>query len=300
MRKLNFLVLIVLITTSSLAQELNCKVQVISPTLKSSPENTQLLEALQQSIFNLMNSTKWTDDIFQDHEKIDCNLLITVNSIESSKNYQATLQVTSRRPVFNSNYNSTLVNTLDKSFNFTYQLNSPIVYTQGTFTDNLSGVLAYYAYYMIGMDYDSYSLEGGTPYFVKAQQISNQAQSGGGAGWDSKDRNSGRYWIVENVLSAQFKQMRKSVYEYHRLGLDNAYEDVKVALTNITKALTYLQDVHARQPNSINMRIYFAAKSDEVVNIYSEAEPAQKNTVFNIVRRIDPGNIAKYQRIIKR
>lgn len=299
MNKIFSLVLSFLFCGHIFSQELNCKVEVISPTLKSSPENTQLLEALQQSIFNLMNSTKWTDDIFQDHEKIDCNLLITVNSIKSLKQVDATLQVTSRRPVYNSNYNSTLVNTLDKSFTFTYELNSPLVFTQGTFTNNLSGVLAFYAYYMIGMDYDSFSLEGGSPYFLKAQEISNLAQSSGGGGWDSKDRNS-RYWIIENVLNAQFKQMRKSVYEYHRLGLDNAYDDVKSALSTITKALTYLQDVHARQPGSVNMRIYFAAKSDEVVNIFSEAESAQKNTVFNIVRRVDPGNIAKYQRIIKR
>lgn len=294
-----FTLLILIFTTKSFSQELNCTVEVISPTLKSSPENKQILEALQQSVYNLMNSTKWTDDQFQNHEKIECNLLITVNSIKSLKQFEATLQVSSRRPIFNSNYNSPLVNTLDKSFNFNYELNSPLVYSQSAYTDDLSGVLSYYAYYIIGMDYDSYSLEGGTSYFVKAQQISGLAQSSGGSGWDSKDINS-RYWIIENVVSAQFKQMRKSVYEYHRLGLDIAYEDPKTSVSSITKAITYLQDVHARQPGSINMRIYFAAKADEVINIYSEADATEKNTVFNIVRRIDPGNIAKYQNIIKK
>lgn len=283
----------------SYSQELNCKVTVRAPTLQQSPENIQLLEAVQTAIFNLMNNTKWTQETYQEHEKIECNLLITINSIQSQKNYTGTILVSSSRPVYNSNYNSPLVNTLDKKFNFFYQLNSPLVYRKAAFSDNLSGMLSFYAYYIIGMDHDSFALEGGTPFFIKAQEISNLAQSSGGEGWDSKDRNN-RYWIVENVLNAQFKKMRQSVYEYHRLGMDNAFTDQKKALADMTKAISYLQDVHARQPGSINMRIYFAAKADEVVNIFSSAEPQQKNTVFNLVRRVDPGNIAKYQKIIKR
>jgi hypothetical protein len=301
MKKYSLLVLVILLTFIGKSQELNCKVQVTSPTLKSSPENVQLFEALQSSIFELMNNTKWTDDIFQDHEKIDCNMSIIVNSLKSNKNFEATIQITSRRPIFNSNYNSTVVNTLDKNFNFTYQLNTPIIYTKGAFTSNLPNVLAFYAYYMIGIDYDSYSLEGGTSHLTKAQEIANLAQSSGQKGWASSEsgRNN-RYWIIENALNPQFKQMRKCTYEYHRLGLDIVYNDTKGGVAAITKAITYLQDVHARQPGSINMRIYFLAKADEVVNIYSDADITQKNTVFNIVRRLDPGNIAKYQKIIKR
>ncbi len=299
MKSILIIIISSLIFSISFSQELNCRVSIVSPTLKSSPENTQLLDGLKSAITNIMNSTKWTDDIFQDHEKIDCEFVITVNEIKSQKNYKTTLQVISRRPVYNSSYSSPLVQTLDKNFNFSYELGAPINITQGVYNGDLPGILAFYAYYIIGMDYDSYSLEGGTPYFLKAQEISNLAQSSGGAGWASSDRNN-RYWIIENILNAQFKQMRKSVYEYHRLGMDVAYDDVKGALKVITKALTYLQDVHARQPGSLNMRIYFVAKSDEVVNVFSEADPTQKNTVFNIVRRIDPGNIAKYQKIIKR
>lgn len=295
------LIFFALFTLISNSQELNCKVTVSSPTLQSSPENVQVFNALQKAIFDLMNNTKWTNDIFQDHEKIDCNLAIILNSINNNTEFEGTIQVTSRRPIFNSNYNSTLVNTLDKNFSFSYQINSPLVYTQGVFTSNLPNILAFYAYYMIGMDYDSYSLEGGSPYLIKAQEISNLAQSSGQKGWASSESGrSNRYWIVENALNPQFKQMRKCVYEYHRLGLDLAYDDVKTSVANITKAITYLQDVHARLPGSVNMRIFFVAKSDEVVNIYSEADITQKNTVFNIVRRLDPGNIAKYQQIIKR
>lgn len=301
MIKYSFLTLFVLITLIGNAQELNCKVQVTSPTLKSSPENVQIFTALQQSIFDLLNNTKWTDDVFQEHEKIDCSISIILNSITSNTNFEGTIQIVSRRPIFNSSYSSTVVNTLDENFTFTYQLNSPIVYTQGTFVSNLPSVLAFYAYYIIGMDYDSYSLEGGTPYLIKAQEISNLAQSSGQKGWvSSESGRRNRYWIIENALNPQFKQMRKCVYEYHRLGLDLAYNDEKTAVANITKAITYLQDVHARQPGSVNMRIFFIAKSDEVVNVYSEADVTQKNTVFNIVRRLDPGNIAKYQQIIKR
>jgi hypothetical protein len=301
MIKYSLLIFLVLFATIGKSQELNCNVTLASPTLKSSPENVQIFDALEKAIYDLMNNTKWTDDIFQDQEKIDCNVSIILNSISSNTNFSGTIQITSRRPIFNSSYSSTVVNTLDKNFNFTYQLNTPLIYTKGVFTTNLPNVLAFYAYYMIGMDYDSYSLEGGSPHLIKAQEISNLAQSSGQSGWASSEsgRNN-RYWIIENALNPQFKQMRKCIYEYHRLGLDVSYDDSKSGVAAITTAITYLQDVHARQPGSINMRIFFLAKADEVVNIYSEADVTQKNTVFNIVRRLDPGNISKYQQIIKR
>lgn len=284
-------------------QELNCKIQILSPSIQQSPENVQLLDAFKNAVFEMMNNTKWTDEIYKDHEKIECNLIVTVNSIKSLKNFNASFQVSSGRPVFNTNYLSPLVNFVDKGakgagVNFTYELGQPLAFSPSVFRDQLSSVLAFYAYYVIGMDRDSYELEGGTPYFTLAQNIVSQAQSTGN-GWTTDDNNN-RAWIIENVLNAQFKDMRKSVYEYHRMGFDVAYDDTKKALEVMTRSMTYLQGVHVRQPNSLNMKIYFNAKSDEVVNVWSEAERQQKSNVFNIVRRIDPGNLTKYQQMIRR
>lgn len=281
------------------AQELRCQVEILAPTLKSDPENTQVLDQFRKAVLNFMNNTKWTSEIFKEHEKIETSLLITINN-RSGNSFEAKIQVSSRRPVFNTNYTSTIVNTLDGSFDFTFQLNAPILFTQGTYTNNLSSVLAFYAYYVIGMDYDTYSLEGGTKYLLKAQEIANMAQSSGQKGWASSENNTNRYWIIENILNAQFKGMRKCSYEYHRLGLDMAFDDAKKGVDNVTKALGYLSQVHTNKPGSVNMRLFFVAKVDEIVNVYSEADSQNKQTAFNLVRRFDPSNISKYQKMVRR
>ena len=224
--------------------------------------------------------------------------MITISN-RSGDAFEAKIQVSSRRPVFNTNYTSTVVSTLDNSFDFVYQLNAPILFTPGSYTNNLSSVLAFYANYVIGMDYDTYSLEGGSKYLLKSQEIVNNAQASGRTGWSSSGKISNRYWIIENLLNAQFKGMRKCSYEYHRLGLDMAFDDEKTGVSNITKALVYLQQVHENKPGSANMKLFFVAKSDEIVNVYSEADNVNKQTIFNLVRRLDPSNMTKYQSILK-
>ncbi len=298
MNKLVITFLALVISFSSLAQELRCQVDILAPTLKSDAENTQILESLQKTIYSFMNNTKWTSEVFKGHEKIETSILITINN-RSGNSFEAKIQVSSRRPIFNTNYNSTIVSTLDNSFDFVYQLNAPILFTPGSYTNNLSSVLAYYANYIIGMDYDTYSLEGGTKYLLKAQEIVNNAQSSGRTGWSSSGKINNRYWIIENILNAQFKGMRKCSYEYHRLGLDIAAENDKEGVTNVTKALVYLQQVHENKPGSANMKLFFVAKVDEIVNVYSEADNVNKQTIFNLVRRLDPSNIQKYQGILK-
>ena len=298
MNKLVITITLVLFSFISIAQELRCQVDILAPSLKSDAENTQVLEALQKTVFNFMNNTKWTSEVFKGHEKIETSLLITITS-RSGNSFQGKIQVASRRPVYNTNYTSTIINTLDNSFNFSYQLNAPVLFTPGSYTNNLSSVLAFYANYVIGMDYDTYSLEGGTKYLLNAQQIVNMAQSSGQVGWSSSGKIDNRYWIIENLLNAQFKGMRKCSYEYHRLGLDIASEDAKEGVKAVTKALVYLQQVHENKPGSANMKLFFVAKNEEIVNIYSEADNLNKQTIFNLVRRLDPSNMQKYQGILK-
>lgn len=298
MKKFLICILFVGLAVIAKSQELRCQVDILAPTLQSDPENTQVLEQFKSSVFDFMNNQKWTTETYKEHERIETSLLITINK-RSGSNFEAKIQVSSRRPIFNSDYSSTVVNTLDGSFNFSFQLNAPIIYTQGSYANNLSAVLAYYAYYVIGMDNDTYSLEGGTKYLLMAQEIANLAQSSGQSGWSASGDQDNRYWIVENLLNAQFKGMRQCSYEYHRLGLDIAYEDPKEAVKNVTKALGYLDQVHQIKPGSANMRLFFVAKSDEVVNIYSEADNLNKQTVFNLVRRFDPGNYTKYKKIVR-
>jgi hypothetical protein len=298
MKNILLATLFVLLGLLGNSQELRCEVELLAPQLKNDPENTQVLEQLKKTVLNFMNNTKWTSEVFKEHEKIETSILITISE-RSGDAFTAKIQVTSRRPVFNTNYTSTVVNTLDGAFNFTFQLNAPILFTQGAYTNNLSSVLAFYAYYVIGMDYDTYSLEGGTKYLLKAQEIANLAQSSGQLGWSSNESVNNRYWIIENILNVQFKGMRKCSYEYHRLGLDLAHDEAKNGVDNITKSLSYLEQVHVNKPGSVNMRLFFVAKVNEILNIYSEASNLNKQTVFNIVRRLDPSNIQKYQKMLR-
>ncbi|MDA9262251.1 DUF4835 family protein, partial [bacterium] len=259
MNKIIVTFLIVIFSLTANSQELRCQVDILAPTLKNDAENTQILEGLKKSIYNFMNNTKWTSEVFKGHEKIEASILITIAS-RTGTSFSAKIQISSRRPIYNTNYNSTIISTLDNSFDFGYQLNTPVLFTPGSYTNNLSSVLAFYANYIIGMDYDTYSLEGGTKYLLKAQQIVNMAQASGQAGWSSSGKINNRYWIIENILNAQFKGMRKCSYEYHRLGLDIATEDDKGGVSNVTKALVYLQQVHENQPGSANMKLFFVAK----------------------------------------
>ncbi|MEN8957419.1 MAG: DUF4835 family protein [Flavobacteriales bacterium] len=298
MNRITIIVAFILFSFVANAQELRCQVDMLSPTLQNDPENKQILEALQKSIFNFMNNTKWTTEVYKEHEKIESSILITISK-RTGTNFEAKIQVTSRRPVYNTNYNSTVVSIVDNSFNFSYQLNAPILFTPGTYTNNLSAVLAFYAYYIVGKDNDTYALEGGTKYLIKAQEIVNQAQSSGQAGWSSSGKISNRYWIMENLLNAQFKGLRKCDYEYHRLGLDLAADDKKVGVDGCTKALVYLQQVHENRPGSANIKFFFVAKLNEIVNVFSEADNASKQTVFNLVRSLDASNMQRYQAILK-
>ena len=300
MKNIILVALLLIYGFASNAQELRCQVDILAPTLKNDPENTQIFEQLKKTVYNLMNNTKWTDDVFKEHEKIESSLLITINN-KSGNAFEAKIQVNSRRPVYKTNYTSTVVNTLDGDFNFTFQLNAPLVFTKGAYTDNLSAVLAFYAYYIIGKDYDTYSLEGGTKYLLKAQEIVGLAQASGQKGWGSGEKGSkNRYWIIENILNVQFKGMRKCSYEYHRLGLDVAHSDAKKGVTAVTLALGYLQQVHTNKPGTVNMRLFFVAKVSEILNVYSEASNENKLAAFNIVKRLDPSNIQRYQKLLKR
>lgn len=299
MRKLFILSLISLLTFNLKSQELNCEVNIISPKLKSSPENVLIFDALKQSIFDFMNNTEWTDDVFQGNEKIECSFLITINEKLSSNEFSGTIQIQSRRPVFNSNYSTTLLNHVDKDFKFTFERNTQVVFVENQFTNNLSSILAFYAYLIIGTDYDSFSLEGGTPYFIKAQQIVNQAQTSGANGWKASENTRNRFWLVENILHVVFKPMRRCMYEYHRLGFDELYNEPIKGRNIITNCFNYLINVHNLRPLSINMKVFFNAKVDEIVNLFSEATPQEKDKVHELAKRLDPGNIAKYDKMKK-
>lgn len=299
MKRVVFIIVFIQVAFS-FSQELNCQISVTSnPNLDVTTTEKEIFQELETTIFEFMNETTWTKDQFEFEERINCNMQLSIVEVVSPGNYKAHLQVQVTRPVFNTTYNSTLFNFMDKNVGFKFERNAILVYSPNEFRDNLTSVFAYYAYMALGYDYDSFSLEGGSKFFNKAQEIVTLAQNGGGAGWSPSERGqTNRYWLVDNALQQLFKPLRMCFYEYHRLGLDKMYDNPQDARQNIFSSLQQLADVHKARPGSINIMTFLQAKVTELTGIFKDAETRQKTDLVNLLKRLDPANSSKYQEIL--
>ena len=297
MRKL-FFILLILLSVQTYAQELKCNVQVTTPQIQSSDK--KIYETLRTSIREFMNEKKWTNNTFAIEEKIECSILINISERISTEQFKATIQIQSRRPVFNSSYNSVMFNFIDKDFTFQYEENQPLKFTESSYTSNLASVLAYYAYIVIGLDFDSFSLYGGTTFYEKAQTIINNAQSSPDRGWKAFENKKNRYWLVENFLNQSYNRIRNCIYLYHRKGLDIMTNNQPNARGEIIKGLELFQKVNREKPGLFIKQMFFTAKSDELVNIFSESSPMEKTKVVKILKELDPSNSGKYNKIINK
>lgn len=281
-------------------QELNCKVDVMSDAkVVLSSTDKEIIEQMKQAMNDFMNNTKWTKDKFTTEERINCVLQFQITSIPSPGVFTGTIQVQCSRPVFNSSYNTTLLNLADQDVTIPFERNTVLLYTPNQFRDNLTSVLAYYAYLVIGMDYDSFSLKGGSSYFVEAQQIVSNAQSSGFPGWMSNETSKkNRYWIIDNVQQQLFEPLRECNYEYHRKGLDRLYENKEEAKKVMFTALEKLSKISSSRPSSINVTNFVQSKSLEIKNLYFDATQQDKTDMVNLLKKLDPVNASKYQEIL--
>jgi hypothetical protein len=296
--KLKALIFFILVSLASLrAQELNCQVNINTDQIQGTTEK-QIFEQLKKSIFEFMNNTKWTNDAFTTQERIDCSVLIIIQQKLSAEDYQATIQVQSRRPVYKSSYYTPVFNYEDDNFVFQYQQFTTLDFNQTTFQNNLTSVLAFYAYVILAADYDSFSPLGGTPYWQKAQTILNNAQSAPAEykGWRSNESNKNRYWLIENTLQPVFQGLRDCLYQYSLNGLDIMHEKAEEGRANVMKALELLK-VYAARPASFNMQLFFNAKRDELINIFKSATPEEKTKITDLLMQVDPANTTKYMKI---
>ena len=284
------------LTLHSFAQELNCSVQILSPTIQGTTEK-KILETLKQDIFQFMNSRKWTNDVFKTEERIECNLIIDVSAKDNDR-YTASIQLQLNRPVFNSSYKSLVFNYKDNDFAFNYVEFQPLEFNETSNSNNLTSILAYYAYMMIGLDYDTYSLEGGTPYFQKCQTIVANSQSSPEKGWKAFENQKNRYWLVENVMSASFKNLRECNYKYHRLGFDMMAKDVAGGRATVLEALQLTQKVFQEKPGTINLQMFFVAKFEEIVSLFSGGLPEEKSKVVTLCTKVDAGHANQYAKIL--
>ncbi len=278
------------------AQELNCTVQVNSQQVQQS--DRRIFETLQKAIYEFINTTKWTNDQYQLTERIECSMFISISQRVSADEFKATIQVQSRRPIYKTSYNSTILNTNDNDFEFKYIEFQPLQFSESTMLSNLTSVLAFYSYMIIAMDNETFAPNGGEVYFQKAMAIVNNAQGAVEKGWKQFESTSNRYWFVENFLNPRFKLMRESYYKYHRQGLDVMTADVETGRTAITECLNNIKKVRTDQQNAYLLRLWFNSKADELVNIYTTAFPDVKAKAVAILSEVDPGNANKYKKIL--
>jgi hypothetical protein len=296
-----YYLLLFLISLHGLArsQELNCNVQVSAQMIQGS--NREIFTNMQRDIYDFINNTVWTNHVFSYAERIDCNMLINLTEQISGDEFKGTIQIQLRRTVFNTTYNSTLLNFVDNNFQFRYVEFQTLEFDPTTHRSNLISVLAYYVYIILGVDYDSFSLLGGTEFFQMAEKIVTNAQNAVEAGWKPYDgsRNRNRYWLVKNILNKEYEDVRTFLYQYDINGLDRMESRNTEARNNIVESLRLLQDVYRKKPDPFMyyLQIVIDAKSDELISIFTEAFPEEKSRVVQILTEIDPANKSKYEKI---
>jgi len=274
------------------AQELNARVQLLAPQISNISKPT--IDALQKTIRDFLNNNKFSNETYKAQERIDCNFVITINSWDGGSGYTAEAQIQSSRPVYNSSYNSTLLNISDKNFDFTFNDGAVIDFSDQNYLSNISALLSYYAYTIIALDKDSFSKMGGTTYFKKAQNIINLAQASGNSGWKAADGLRNRFWFNENALNPIFSELRNFIYNYHFSGLDQLTDNDK-GLMPIVNALSSLQQMDKQKLGSIFPNVYFASKAEEITNVLSKLNTQERMKAYNLLSEIDPANIGKYE-----
>ncbi|TDU40553.1 uncharacterized protein DUF4835 [Gelidibacter sediminis] len=281
-------------TSFMFSQELNCNLVVNAQ--QTGNENVQVFKTLERQLTEFINNTQWTNKTYGPQERIDCSMVINVVDYNSDS-FQATIQVQSSRPVFNSSYNTPVYNFNDRNFTFQYLEFQNLVYNPTQFESNLVSVLAYHVFMILGLDADTFELNGGDPYYKQAQTITNYSQQGNFKGWKLEDGQQSRFALIDNVLSPTFKEFRTVMYNYHRKGLDVMAENDKKAKETIADVFDDLSTMNSRRPNSFLMRVFFDAKANEILDIFSDGPKVNITDVKDILNKVAPMHAAKWREI---
>lgn len=275
------------------AQDLNARVQILAPQISNS--NKRILDVLSAGIKDFLNGRRWSADALQAQERIDCNFVITITDWDGSSNFKAEAQIQSNRPVFNSTYSSTLLNITDRDFGFTYSEGQALDFSEQNYISNLSSLLAFYAYIITGLDYDTFSKFGGTPYYLKAQTVLDNAQASPNTGWKAFENLRNRFWLIENLTNKSYNTIRETLYTYHRDGLDVMAENQAKGRKAVMSVLPQLQKIDKQKQGSVLYQVFFTAKSDEIISVLSAADSQDRVKAFNVLSQVDPANSLKYQ-----
>jgi len=278
-------------------QELRCNVSVSSSRVEGTYK--QIFESMRKDIYEFMNNHKWSDNIFTMDERIECNIFIQITEQISADEFKGTMQVQLNRPIFNSSYDTPILNIKDNDIQFRYVEFQPLEFDETSNTNPLTNMLAYYANIILGFDYDTYSPLGGSAFYQKARDIVNKSQNAREKGWRAFEGNYNRFWLIENLTNKAYGPFRELIYRYHRLGLDVMAEKPDIGRAEIAEAMKNMQRIYRSKPDTYINRIFFDAKSDEIVNIFSRGSTDEKSRVMTILTECDPSNSGKYEKIMQ-
>jgi hypothetical protein len=307
MKKFNFLLLlfIVLGRFGGFSQELQSKVTVVASRVPTTVDK-KIFQTLQTQLTNFINNRKWTGDVFQPAERIECSFLLNIESVVETNVYKASLTVQAARPVYNSSYSTALINFQDADVTFRYVEYQPVEFNENrvqgsdALASNLTATFAYYVNIILGLDYDSFGAKGGGAYFQKAQNIVNNAPENKNiSGWKAFDGTRNRYWLAENLMNNRYNLVHDVIYTYYRQGLDNMYEKEAEARSKILNALVQLQAVNQDNPNSMIVAFFMLGKYQELSRIFKKATPPEKSRALEALQKLDIANISKYQQDLK-
>jgi len=284
MRKITFLLVFMFIALGVKAQELNCTITVNSDQV--SQTNQQIFKTLERSLNDFVNKNKWSNRIYKENERINAQMFITITDFESNR-FTGNIQIQSSRPVFNTSYESPIFNYKDDKFNFEYIEFQPLVFNENVFESNLVAVVAYYVYMVLGLDADTFALEGGTEHYRTAQKIVTQAQGSNSAGW-SQTTNRGRFELVDNLLSNTYREYRIAMYNYHRKGLDVLGDNNSTGKQVIAGTMKLFETMTKRRPNAFLVTTFFDAKSEEIQNIFSDGPKVDIVSLKETLNKIAP------------
>lgn len=282
-------------------QELRCNVQVVSQQIQGS--NKQIFQTLQNAIYEFMNNRVWTDRVYTMEERIECNIMINITEQVSADEFKGTMSIQASRPVYNTNYTTTTLNFIDNDIQFRYVEFSPLEFDLNSHISNLTSILAFYAYYVIGLDDDTFEFYGGSANYGNAERVVLNASNAPEPGWKPLDNlaHKSRYWLVKDILDTEYEGLREFNYRYHRLGLDIMDEKVAEGRAEITSSLELLQKVFRSRPDPYMylLSLLLNSKGDELVNVYSESFPEERNRAHAILVEIDKTNVNKYKAILE-
>lgn len=276
------------------AQEFKATVSINTPKLQTA--DPKIFETLRSTVENLINNQQWTDNIYENEEKINIQIQMTIEETDAPNTFEAEFYIQATRPVYGSNYETALITHVDKDVRFNYEQYQPLEFAKNTYTNNLTSVIAFYAYTILGMDYDSFAQYGGEDHYQTAIDILSTVPNGV-KGWRANDGSRNRHWIINNTLNPRVKPMRDAMYQYHRLGLDIMSVNVAEGRSKMLAALEKVNQVNQATRNMMIMQIFANTKSLEIIEIFKAGTRQEKNKVITIMSRVDPANASKYRQV---